>query len=111
MYIKNPVDNLVIQAGHINRQDIGEHLNNVKERPARITTVLKAFADGINFSFILVISVQMTIAAVIVLGTLSWSIKFLIPVLPSSWASKLAAPWRRTIKCYMRHCKACNSFG
>lgn len=68
---------------YINSRDIGDHLNNIKERPARISFLLKTFADMFSLLLVLIIflymmvliSWKMTIVSVAVLGGFSLCLK------------------------------------
>jgi ABC-type multidrug transport system fused ATPase/permease subunit len=75
---------LSVGMGYINSHDIGDHLNNIKERPTRISALLKTSADAMSLFLIfvtytcmmLLISWELTIVAVLVLGFYSWCLKF-----------------------------------
>jgi len=75
---------LYASMGYLNSHDIGEHLNNVKERPMRITDLLRTTADAISMIFVLIILVgmmllvswKMTLLSVLFLGALSLGLRY-----------------------------------
>jgi len=74
---------MLADMGYINSHDTGDFINSIKDRPGRVTSLIKAGADIVLFSMILAIytylmmaiSWKLTVLSIVVLYFFSWCMK------------------------------------